>query len=129
MTVDLDPLRAGLPSGLVALDFDGTLAPISPRPGDARPLTGAGQLLRDVRATGATLAIVTGRTVASLLRVSGFGAIPGIVIYGSGPARKSSRSAFPAWTRARRSASCWTAPAGRAQSPSGPASPCPGPRA
>ena len=43
--MDLDPLRAALPSGLVALDFDGTLAPISPRPGDARPLAGAGQLL------------------------------------------------------------------------------------
>jgi trehalose 6-phosphate phosphatase len=36
-----------------------------------------------VRATGATLAVVSGRSVASLLRVSGFGAIPGIVIYGT----------------------------------------------
>ncbi len=83
MTPDVDALRAALPSGLVALDFDGTLAPISPRPGDARPLHGAGRVLRDVRATGATLAIVTGRTVASLLRVSHFAAIPGIVIYGT----------------------------------------------
>ena len=88
MTTDLDPLRAGLSSGLVALDFDGTLAPISPRPGDARPLAGAAQLLRDVRATGATLAIITGRTVASLLRVSRFGAIPGIVIYGAHGAQR-----------------------------------------
>jgi trehalose 6-phosphate phosphatase len=82
VTVDLAALRAALPSGLVALDFDGTLAPISPLPRDARPLGGVDQLLRDVRATGATLAVITGRTVASLLRVSGFGAIPGIVIYG-----------------------------------------------
>ena len=88
MTTDLAPLRAGLSSGLVALDFDGTLAPISPRPRDARPLAGAAQLLRDVRATGATLAIVTGRTVASLLRVSRFGAIPGIVIYGTHGAQR-----------------------------------------
>ena len=36
-----------------------------------------------MRATGATLAVVTGRSVSSLLRVSGFGAIPGIVIYGT----------------------------------------------
>jgi trehalose 6-phosphate phosphatase len=79
----LAALRAALSSGLVALDFDGTLAPISPRPRDARPLGGVDQLLRDVRATGATLAVVTGRTVASLLRVSHFGAIPGIVIYGT----------------------------------------------
>jgi trehalose 6-phosphate phosphatase len=83
MTVDLDALRAALSSGLVALDFDGTLAPISPLPADARPLGGVFQLLCDVRATGATLAVVTGRTVASLLRVSHFAAIPGIVIYGT----------------------------------------------
>lgn len=83
MTTDLHPLRAALSSALVALDFDGTLAPISPHPDDARPLAGALQILRDVRATGATLAVVTGRTVASLLRVSGFGVVPGIVIYGT----------------------------------------------
>ena len=79
---DLDPFRAALPSALVALDFDGTLAPISPHPDDARPLAGILQILRDLRATGATLAVVTGRSAASLLRVSGFGAVPGIVIYG-----------------------------------------------
>jgi trehalose 6-phosphate phosphatase len=83
VTADLAALRAALPSALVALDFDGTLAPISPLPRDARPLGGVDQLLRDVRATGATLAVVTGRTVASLLQVSHFGAIPGIVIYGT----------------------------------------------
>ncbi len=36
-----------------------------------------------MRATGATLAVVTGRSVASLLRISSFGVIPGIVIYGT----------------------------------------------
>jgi trehalose 6-phosphate phosphatase len=80
---DLHRLRSALSSALVALDFDGTLAPISPHPDDARPLAGVRQILRDVAATGATLAVVTGRSVASLLRVSGFGAIPGIVIYGT----------------------------------------------
>jgi trehalose 6-phosphate phosphatase len=75
-------LRAVLPSALVALDFDGTLAPISPHPDDARPVAGVLELLGDVRATGAALAIVTGRSVASLLRISGFDAVPGIVIYG-----------------------------------------------
>ena len=78
----LHPLRAELSSALVALDFDGTLAPISPHPDDARPLAGVHQVLCDVRATGAALALVTGRSVASLLRVSGFDAVPGIVIYG-----------------------------------------------
>jgi trehalose 6-phosphate phosphatase len=77
------PLRAALSSALVALDFDGTLTPISPHPDDARPLAGTEQILRDVRATGATLAVVTGRSVASLLRVTGFGAVPGLIIYGT----------------------------------------------
>ena len=82
MLTDLNPLRAALPSALVALDFDGTLAPIAPHPDDARPVAGVLELLCDVRATGAALAIVTGRSVASLLRLSGFGAVPGIVVYG-----------------------------------------------
>jgi trehalose 6-phosphate phosphatase len=79
---DLSPLRAALPSALVALDFDGTLAPISPHPDDARPVAGVRQVLHDIRATGAALAVVTGRSVVSLLRVSGFDAVPGLVIYG-----------------------------------------------
>jgi trehalose 6-phosphate phosphatase len=81
--VTAGPLPTALSSALVALDFDGTLAPISPHPDDARPLAGADQILRDVRATGATVAVVTGRTVASLLQVSRFGTVPGIVIYGT----------------------------------------------
>jgi trehalose 6-phosphate phosphatase len=80
---DLRPLRAALPSALVALDFDGTLAPLAPHPDDARPLAGAREVMCDLRATGAALAVVTGRSVASLLRVSGFGAVPGLVIYGT----------------------------------------------
>ena len=83
MLTDLKPLRAALSRALVALDFDGTLAPIALHPGDGRPLPGVHQILRDVRATGATLAVVTGRSVASLLRVSSFGTVPGIVIYGT----------------------------------------------
>jgi trehalose 6-phosphate phosphatase len=81
--VTLDRLRAALASGLVALDFDGTLALISPHPGDARPLDGVHQILRAVRATGARVAVVTGRSVASLLHVSGFAAVPDIVLYGT----------------------------------------------
>jgi trehalose 6-phosphate phosphatase len=72
-----------LAPALVALDFDGTLAPITPHPEDARPVPGADRMLRAVQATGARIAVVSGRSVASLLRVSGFGAIPGIVIYGT----------------------------------------------
>jgi len=78
----LRPLQAALPSVLVALDFDGTLTPISPHPDDTRPLPGTHQILQDLGATGATLAVVTGRTVASLLSASGFSTVPGIIIYG-----------------------------------------------
>jgi trehalose 6-phosphate phosphatase len=72
-----------LSSALVALDFDGTLAPISPHPDDARPLAGVHELLCDVRATGAALAVISGRSVASLLRISNLAAVPGIIIYGT----------------------------------------------
>ena len=80
---DLSPLRAALPSVLVALDFDGTLAPISPHPADTRPVPGVHQILQDLRAAGATVAVITGRNVASLLNVSGFADVPGLIIYGT----------------------------------------------
>jgi trehalose 6-phosphate phosphatase len=76
-------MRSALSSALVALDFDGTLAPISPHPDDARPLAGVHELLCDVRATGATLAVISGRSVASLLGISNLAAVPGIIIYGT----------------------------------------------
>jgi trehalose 6-phosphate phosphatase len=80
---DLSPLRAALPSALVALDFDGTLAPISPHPADARPVAGVRQILRDLLAEGATVAVISGRNVSSLLHVSGFADVPGLIIYGT----------------------------------------------
>jgi trehalose 6-phosphate phosphatase len=80
--MDLLALRALLPSALVALDFDGTLAPISPHPDDARPVAGVRPLLCDIAATGAALAIVTGRSVDMLLRISGLETVPGLVVYG-----------------------------------------------
>lgn len=80
---DLSPLRAALPSALVALDFDGTLAPILPHPADARPLAGVHRILRDLLAGGATVAVISGRNVSSLLHVSGFADVPGLIIYGT----------------------------------------------
>jgi trehalose 6-phosphate phosphatase len=80
---DLTSLRAALPSALVALDFDGSLCPLELHPDDARPLPDAVGLLRELRATGATVAVVTGRNVASLLRLSGFADIPGLIVYGT----------------------------------------------
>lgn len=78
----LTAVRAELPGSLIALDFDGTLAEITPHPDDAAPLAGAAALLRLLGCAGASVAIVTGRTVDSLLRVTGFAPIAGLVVYG-----------------------------------------------
>lgn len=61
-----EPARA-----LVALDFDGTLAPIVPSPQDARPADGALAALGLLARLVGTVAIVTGRPVADALALSG----------------------------------------------------------
>jgi trehalose 6-phosphate phosphatase len=70
----LDRLAAA-PRLLVALDFDGVLAPIVDVPSQARPLPEAASAL-GVLATlpGTTVALVSGRGLADLAAVSGFGA-------------------------------------------------------
>ena len=69
-------------SGLVAFDFDGTLAPIVPRPDDARPYPGSIDALKKLAGMFARVAIVTGRPAGWLVEVAGFGAVPGVVIAG-----------------------------------------------
>jgi trehalose 6-phosphate phosphatase len=66
---------ATAPRLLVALDFDGVLAPIVDVPSQARPLPAAASAL-GVLATlpGTTVALVSGRGLADLAAVSGFGA-------------------------------------------------------
>lgn len=70
MSVTLDSaLRAFAASAriLVALDFDGVLAPIVARPMDARPLPGSREpMQRLVSATGVHLALVSGRALSDL---------------------------------------------------------------
>jgi hypothetical protein len=74
---------AGMIDGaLVAIDFDGTLANITPHPEDGRLIDGALDALRALAAAGATVAIVTGRTAASALEVGEFAHVPGLVIEG-----------------------------------------------
>jgi trehalose 6-phosphate phosphatase len=68
-----DPARA-----LVALDFDGTLAPVVPRPEDARPAEGAVTALAELAASVGTVAVVTGRAVETVLALSGLGQVPGL---------------------------------------------------
>jgi len=66
----------------VAVDFDGTLAPIVERPEDARPLPATLGVLRGVAQAFGQVAIVTGRPADWLVDVAGLGAVPGLVIAG-----------------------------------------------
>jgi trehalose 6-phosphate phosphatase len=79
MLGDLRPLLA---STLVALDFDGTLAPIVPRPQDARPAPGALEALVALAPRVGRLAIVTGRPAEVVVELGGLAAVPGLVVYG-----------------------------------------------
>lgn len=59
---------------LIALDFDGVLAPIVAVPADARPLPGSATAIRALAALPhTTVAMVSGRGLADLAAVSGFG--------------------------------------------------------
>lgn len=88
-TVD-DELRVALgalaarPRVLVAVDFDGTLAPFVTDPMRARSVPGGVEALRAAAALdGCTVAVVSGRDVATLGAVTGIGAGEGITLVGS----------------------------------------------
>ena len=73
---------ARVPTLLVALDFDGVLAPIVQDPAASRPLPGSAaavQALTELPAT--TVAMLSGRALADLREVSGFG--PPVRLVGS----------------------------------------------
>jgi trehalose 6-phosphate phosphatase len=65
---------AGVPRLLVALDFDGVLAPIVNVPSDARPLSASAAALGSLATLPeTTVALLSGRGLADLAAVSGFG--------------------------------------------------------
>jgi len=64
----LAALLAAPDRALIALDFDGTLAPIVPDPADARPLPAALAALRRLAPLAGTLAVITGRPAADAVR-------------------------------------------------------------
>ena len=72
-----DPGRA-----LIALDFDGTLAPIVSEPSAARPQPGALSALRRLATAVGTLAIVTGRPASATVELGGLAGIPGLIVIG-----------------------------------------------
>ena len=78
----LDALLADPRRALIAADFDGTLAPIVARPGDARAHPGAVPVLTALAGAVGTLAIITGRPAADAVDLGGFGAVPGLIVIG-----------------------------------------------
>lgn len=89
LTPTTDAGRAGLAallaqpsSALIALDFDGTLAPIVPRPETARPSPATLSVLRAVGQKFGHVAILTGRPAGWLVDDAGLGDIAGLVILG-----------------------------------------------
>jgi trehalose 6-phosphate phosphatase len=75
-------LRATLPELLVALDFDGTLAPIVTDPTTARPQAGTGRALRALTRAGATVAVITGRDASTVVKLGGLDAVPRVLVAG-----------------------------------------------
>jgi trehalose 6-phosphate phosphatase len=78
----LDALLADPRHALIAADFDGTLAPIVDRPGDARAHPGAVPALTALAGAVGTLAIITGRPAADAVDLGGFESVPGLIVFG-----------------------------------------------
>jgi len=78
----LAAIATRLPRALIALDFDGTLAPIVADPSAARPVPGVIDTLAQLAGAGAQIAIVTGRDAATALALGGLGAIPDVIVSG-----------------------------------------------
>jgi trehalose 6-phosphate phosphatase len=73
---------ARVPTLLVALDFDGVLAPIVQDPSSSRPLPGSAAAIRALAELPATtVAMLSGRALGDLREVSGFG--PPVRLVGS----------------------------------------------
>jgi trehalose 6-phosphate phosphatase len=73
-----DPCRA-----LIAVDFDGTLAPIVPDPAEARALPAAVNALRELAPLIGALAVLTGRPAATAVDYGSLDQVPGIVVLGA----------------------------------------------
>jgi trehalose 6-phosphate phosphatase len=79
---DLEELRAHLPNLLVALDFDGTLAPIVLDPDTAVVETGGVDALIALANRGAQIAVVTGRPALTAVRLGGLARVPNLIVSG-----------------------------------------------
>lgn len=81
---------ARIDSLLVATDFDGVIAPFDPDPMAVRPTEGVMQSLRELaQLPGTHVALVSGRDLVTLGRLSGLGAGDAITLIGSHGAESS----------------------------------------
>ena len=74
----LDALLARPDRAVVALDFDGTLAPIVPDPEQARAHPGAVPALARLAPLVRSVAVITGRPAGVAVRHGGFAGVPGL---------------------------------------------------
>jgi trehalose 6-phosphate phosphatase len=81
--------RAGLAAltaeprrSLIAVDFDGTLAPIVKDPAAARAAPAATAALARLAGLAGTVAIITGRPAAEAASFAGVAAVPGVIVLG-----------------------------------------------
>jgi trehalose 6-phosphate phosphatase len=72
-----DPARA-----LVAVDFDGTLAPIVTDPSRSRLVDGGLDVLRRLAGTVGTLVVITGRAAADVVALGHLDQVPGLLVAG-----------------------------------------------
>lgn len=78
----LSALLSAPDRALIALDFDGTLAPIVPDPADARALPAAVDALRALAPVIGTLAVITGRPALIAVEYGSLDQVPGVIVLG-----------------------------------------------
>jgi trehalose 6-phosphate phosphatase len=78
----LADLRSRLADAVLALDYDGTLAPIVDRPSEAVPALGAVEVLQALAPRVRALALVTGRPADVVVQLAGLQSVPGLVVLG-----------------------------------------------
>ena len=81
-TAGLAAIVADPGHALIALDFDGTLAPIVAEPSAARPHPDVLPALQRLGTAAGTLAIITGRPAPAAVELGGFASIPGLIVIG-----------------------------------------------
>lgn len=82
LTAWLRQLAAAPRRAVVAVDYDGTVAPVVVDPAQAAPADGAVQALTDLSARVGTVAVITGRPADSAVQVGGLAHVPGLVVLG-----------------------------------------------